>query len=299
MTCMTQAISRRRLLLTAAIGGALPSVTFAQAPAATHAAAHAFEALETKNGGRLGVVAVDTASGRRLAYRADERFPMCSTHKFQTVAAILAMVDAGHLALDRRISYGQADLLEYAPITRKNVDAGFMTVDALCAAAIEWSDNTADNLLLGLIGGPDGWTRYVRSIGDSVSRLDRIEPDLNTSIPGDQRDTTTPEAMVQDLDAPLLRSALSEASRARLKGWMFSSAITDTLLRAGLPQGWRVGDKSGSGKHGTRNDVGMILPPEGTPILAAVFYTDSTAPFPSREKVIAEVGRLIAQGLSA
>ena len=297
---MIQQMTRRCLLLTAAVGGALPAR--AQVSTATHDPAQAqpaLEALEAKNGGRLGVVALDTASERRIDYRADERFAMCSTHKFLTAAAILAMVDAGHMELDRRTAYGQADLLEYAPIARKNLGAGFMTVDALCAAAIEWSDNTADNLLLGLIGGPEGWTRYVRSIGDSVSRLDRTEPTLNTAIPGDPRDTTTPDAMVRNLNAILLGSALSEASRTRLKDWMFASAITDTLLRAGLPKGWRVGDKSGSGDHGTRNDVGMILPPDGAPILAAVFYTESTAPFASREKVIADAGRLIAESFSA
>jgi beta-lactamase class A len=297
---MIQAMTRRCLLLTAAIGGAAPAR--AQAPTATHdpaQAQEALEALEAKNGGRLGVVALDTASGRRIAYRADERFAMCSTHKFLTAAAILQKVDAGHLSLDQPISFGQADLLEYAPITRKNVGSGFMTVDALCAAAIEWSDNTAANLLLGLIGGPEGWTRFVRSIADQTSRLDRTEPTLNTAIPGDPRDTTTPDAMVRNLNAVLLASVLSEASRARLKGWMFASAVTDTLLRAGLPQGWRIGDKSGSGKHGTRNDVGMILPPDGTPILAAVYYTESTAPFASREKVVADAGRIIAENFSA
>ena len=144
-----------------------------------HSSVHAraaLEALEARNGGRLGVVALDTGSGRRIDYRAEERFAMCSTHKFLSAAAVLTMVDQGHMKLDRRVPFGPADLLEYAPIARKNVDAGLMTVDALCEAAIEWSDNTAGNLLLGLIGGPTGWTRYARSIGDTTSRLDRIEP---------------------------------------------------------------------------------------------------------------------------
>jgi beta-lactamase class A len=281
-------------MLTAASGAALPRGARSAAPDLTE---QALAALEATNGGRLGVVAVDTASGRRIAYRADERFPMCSTHKLLSAAAILAMVEAGRITLDQQVPYGPADLLDYAPVTRKHVDAGSMTVDALCAAAVAWSDNTAGNLLLRLIGGPEGWTRYIRSIGDPVSRLDRVETALNTAIPGDPRDTTTPEAMVRDLRAILVGNALNAASRARLEGWMFDSPITGALLRAGLPSGWRVGDKSGAGERGSRNDIGIILPPDGTPVLAAVFYTGSDAPPASRDKTIADVGRLIAKNL--
>lgn len=301
---MTSALTRRAIS-----GAAIAAVIFPRLRALAQAsetsasdamaarAGSALAALEATNGGRLGVAALDIGSGRRISYRADERFAMCSTHKLLTAAAILAMVDQGRMQLDRAIPYGPADLLEYAPVARKNVAGGSMTVDALCAAAIEWSDNTAANLLLGLIGGPSGWTRYARSIGDTVSRLDRTEPALNTGIPGDPRDTTSPDAMLRDLNVVLIETKLSDASRARLLAWMLDSKVTDSLLRAGLPDGWRVGDKSGSGERGTRNDIGMILPSEGAPILAAVYYTQSTEPSASRDKVIAEVGRIIAQGL--
>ena len=251
-------------------------------------------ALEARHGGRLGVVALDTASGRRVGHRADERFAMCSTHKFVSAAAILTRVDQGQLSLDRRVPYSKADLLSYAPITKEHVDTGFMTVEDLCAAAIVWSDNTAANLLLALLDGPAGWTRHVRSLGDTISRLDRTEPDLNSAIPGDARDTTTPDAMIHNLDAVLLGKSLSDASRAKLEGWMFAGKITATLLHAGLPDGWSVGDKSGAGDHGTRNDIGIIKPPRGAPILATVYYTESAEPMASREQVIAEVGRIIA-----
>jgi beta-lactamase class A len=256
-------------------------------------------ALETKHGGRLGVVAVDTASGRRIAYRPREYFAMCSTHKFLSTAAVLSQVDRGRLSLDGQVPYSRADLLSYAPITKQHVGAGFMTVDALCAAAIEWSDSTAANLLLKLIDGPDGWTRYARSLGDTVSRLDRTEPRLNSAIPGDVRDATTPGAMNHDLDAVLLGTALSEASRARLEGWMRAGRITGSLLRAGLPKDWLVGDKSGSGDNGTRNDIGIIRPPRRAPILAAVYYTESTEPPDSRDRVIAEAARTIALAFAA
>ncbi len=257
----------------------------------------ALAALEASHGGRLGVAALDSGSGRRIGYRAEERFAMCSTHKLLTAAAILGMVDRQQLRLDRQVRYGRADLLEYAPVTRDHVATGFMTVDALCAAVIEWSDNTAANLLLELIGGPPGWTRYARSIGDATSRLDRIEPAMSSATPGDLRDTTTPDAMVRDLNLLLVGQGLSDASRTRLANWMFGSKITGNLLHAGLPDGWKVGDKSGSGDHGTRNDIGIIVPPEAAPIVAAVYYTGSAAPPAARDQVIAESGRIIARSL--
>ncbi len=271
-----------------------PAVRPSASDARAAQALRALAALEAKHGGRLGVAARDTGSGRGVRYRAAERFALCSTHKFLSAAAILAQVDLGRMSLDRRVPYTHADLLGYAPVTSKHVGAGFMTVDALCAAAIEWSDNTAANLLLGLLGGPAGWTRYARSLGDMSSRLDRTEPDLNAAIPGDPRDTTTPDAMIRNLDAVLLGKALSDASHARLEGWMLAGQITANLLHAGLPDGWRVGDKSGSGEHGTRNDIGIILPPRAAPILAAVYYTEAPGPLSSREQVIAETGRIIA-----
>lgn len=301
----------RRLFAAAAIGAALSDALSAAhaetAPApqpsvpdhAPGRARDALGALEARNGGRLGVVALDSGSGRRIDYRADERFPMCSTHKLLTAAAILTMTDQGHMTLDRRVPFGRADLLEYAPIARKNVAAGFMTVEALCEAAIEWSDNTASNLLLGLIGGPPGWTRYARSIGDTISRLDRTEPTLNTAIPGDPRDTTTPAAMARDLNLLLLGKELSDASRRRLEKWLLDSKITGDLLHAGLPDGWRIGDKSGAGERGSRSDIGIIWPPEAAPIVAVVYYTGSTEPLAVRNKVIAETGRIIARSLSS
>ena len=223
---------------------------------------------------------------------------MCSTHKFLTVAAILQQVDRGEMSLDRKVSFTHADLLSYAPITRRHADAGVMTVDALAAATTAWSDNTAANLLIALLGGPAGWTRYARSLGDGVSRLDRIEPALNSAIPGDPRDTTSPAAMVRDLDVVLVGKALSDASRKRLQTWMFDSTITNTLLRAGMPEGWRVADKSGAGENGTRNDIGMITRPGTAPLLAAVYYTQAPGDRAAHDRVLADVGRIIARAFA-
>ena len=259
----------------------------------------ALAALEAAQGGRLGVAAFDIDSGGRLGYRAAERFPMCSTHKLVSAAAVLTGVDRGERRLGQRVTYSTTDLLPYAPITRAHVADGGMTLGALCAAALQWSDNTAANLLLAQIGGPAGWTRYARSIGDQVSRLDRTEPTLNAATPGDPQDTTSPNAMLGDLDGALLGNALSEPSRRQLEDWMLAGTITRPLLKAGVPEDWRVADKSGSGDHGTRNDIGVLLRPKKGPILAAVYYTGSAAPMAGQNAVIAAVGRILVERFRA
>lgn len=252
-------------------------------------------ALEARGGGRLGVFAVDTGTGATISHRADERFPMCSTHKVLVGGAILSLIEAGKLRLDQMIPYGSNDLLEYAPVTKKNLSAGAMSVQGLCEAAIRWSDNTADNLLLKLIDGPAGWTRYARSIGDTASRLDRFEPELNTSLAGDPRDTSTPAAMTRTLATLLFGTVLNDASRAHLKGWMLDSEITAKLLPAGVPSGWHVADKSGSGANGSRNDIGVLFPARGAPIVMSVFYTGSAAPQAERETIIARCATIAAR----
>jgi beta-lactamase class A len=220
---------------------------------------------------------------------------MCSTHKWIVGAAILLGVEQGRFRLDQRVPYSLADILDYAPVTKKNLSAGFMTLEALCEAAVRWSDNTADNLLLKLLGGPHEWTRFARSIGDEVSRLDRFEPELNSSIPGDPRDTSSPRAMNHALAAVMFGNALDDASRAYLKRWMLDGEITKNLLAAGLPAGWHVVDKSGSGPNGTRNDVGILYPPRAAPTVISVFSTGSPKPIAERERIIAECARIVAR----
>jgi beta-lactamase class A len=252
-------------------------------------------AIETRHGGRLGVAVFDSASHVSLSFNADERFPMCSTFKFLAVADILTRVDKGTEHLARRIPYGPGDLLGYAPITRAHVGDGSMPLFDLCAAAIEWSDNTAANLLLEIIGDPAGYTRFARSLGDRVTRLDRNEPTLNTCIPGDQRDTTTPEAMLRDMQAILLGTVLSPRSRLQLEAWMIAGQVGGKRIRAGVPLSWRVGDKTGSGDNGTANTLAIMWPPARSPILAAVYYTGSSAPTDTLNAVNADVGRVIAK----
>jgi beta-lactamase class A len=251
-------------------------------------------ALETRVGGRLGVAVLDTGSGRRIEYRAGDRFAMCSTFKLLLAAAVLARVDAGQESLDRVVDYGPRDLLDHAPVTKQHLPDGGMTVSALCAAAVELSDNTAANLLLASIGGPEGLTRYARSLGDTLTRLDRVEPWLNANEPGDPRDTTTPAAMLADVKTLLLGEASSAASRGRLVAWLSASRTGASRLRAGFPPEWRAGDKTGTGNGGATGDVAIAWPPDRPPVIVAAYLTGSTAPLAAREAALAEVGRLAA-----
>jgi beta-lactamase class A len=251
-------------------------------------------ALEARAGGRIGVFVLDTASGLSIAHRSEERFPMCSTFKLLTAAAVLALVDAGSERLDRKIPYGTADLLEYAPVTKAHVGDGAMSLGDLCAAAIDWSDNTAANLLLQVIGGPPAFTRYVRALGDDLTRLDRNEPTLNTAIAGDERDTTTPAAMVGDMRAVLLGDRLSQGSRRQLETWLIGDRVGDKRIHAGLPPSWRVGDKTGTGDNGTANVIAILRPPDRAPLLAAVYYTGSSGSADALNAVHKEIGGIIA-----
>ncbi|WP_148864345.1 class A beta-lactamase [Marinobacter fonticola] len=251
--------------------------------------------IESQNGGRLGVAVLDTASGERLTYRANERFAMTSTFKWVLVAAVLSRVDAGEDALDRQIQYDESDILSYAPIAKQHLPAGEMTVAELSDAAIRYSDNTAANLLLETLGGPAGLTAYIRTLGDDMTRLDRNEPGLNTNRPGDKRDTTTPAAMVGLMRLALVGDALSAASRQQLQDWLIRNTTGDTKLRAGLDPDWTVGDKTGAGDRGASNDVAIVWPKKGAaPILIAVYYSGTMLPNEALNAVHAEVGRVIA-----
>jgi len=246
--------------------------------------------------GRLGVAILDTANNRRIDYHATDRFPMCSTFKLLLAADVLQRVDQQEEQLDRKIAYSPADLLEWAPVTKQHVQEGNMTADALCAAAVEYSDNTAANLLLQTVGGPTGLTQFFRSLGDSVTRLDRNEPSLNTAIKGDERDTTTPAAMLNDLRSVLLDDTLSAAGRQRLEGWLVKNTTGNKRLRAGLPSTWQIGDKTGTGENGARGDLAIVRPPNREPILIVVYTVESPAPDDKVNEAFAAIGKLIGVG---
>lgn len=252
-------------------------------------------ALERRHGGRLGVAILDTTTGRRINHRGEERFAMCSTFKWLLAAQVLARVDRGEESLDRRIVVAGSDIVSHSPVTEQHIGEPGMTVDALCEAAVTRSDNAAANLLLASGGGPEGFTAFARSIGDTWTRLDRIETALNEATPGDPRDTTTPAAMLRDLQAVLLGDVLKPASRERLVAWLVGNRTGDARLRAGLPDTWRVGDKTGSGGHSSHNDVGIAWPPGRAPLLVTAYYAEAEDTTQAqRDAVLADVGRILA-----
>lgn len=255
--------------------------------------------IERDSGGRLGVAVLDTHTGLAWAHRGTERFPMCSTFKFLAAALVLARVDQGQEQLTRRIAVQASDIVPHAPATGPRVGGEPMSMAELCDAAVTLSDNPAANLLLHSFGGPAALTAYARSLGDDFTRLDRIEPGLNEALPGDPRDTTTPEAMLQTLRKVVLGDALSPASRAQMTRWLVDNKTGDRKLRALLPAGWRVGDKTGGGAYGTNNDVGVLWPPGRAPLLVSSYLTQTTADQATRDRALAQVGRLAATLISA
>lgn len=248
-------------------------------------------ALEREHGGRLGVAVLDTDGGRRIAHRGDEHFLICSTFKLLLVAAVLKRANHGTETLDRRIVFEKNALLEYAPITQQHVGPPGMTVAQLCKATIMWSDNTAANLLLASIGGPTAVTQFARSLGDRFTLVDRIEPTLNPY------DTTTPNAMLADMQKLLLGDALSKSSRETLTRWMVDCQTGRRSLRAGMPIGWHVGDKTGqwdgNGSH-ANNDIAIVWPFHRKPLLVTAYYMTNTADVAARKAVLTDVGRIVA-----
>jgi beta-lactamase class A len=249
--------------------------------------------IERMSGGRLGVAVLDLQTNARFGYRADERFPMCSTFKASLAGHILRRVEQGQERLDRVIAYGPQALVSYSPATEKHVGAG-MSVGALCEAAVTLSDNGAANLLLDASGGPAAMTAFWRSVGDTVTRLDRRETDMSQSRPGDVRDTTSPAAMLATLRKLVLGDALSAGSRAQLTAWLVANTTGAKRFRAGVPDGWRVGDKTGSGGHGTTNDIAVLWPPGRAPVVLTAFLTGASASSEGRDTAMASVARLVS-----
>jgi beta-lactamase class A len=248
---------------------------------------------EKNSGGRLGVAVLDSATGARFAWRGDERFAMCSTFKFLLATAILQRVDRGQESLARTIPVHASDLLDPTP-TAGRFAGRAAPIGVLLQGMIEFSDNTAANLLLASLGGPPALTAALRAMGDPVTRLDRNEPTLNEAAPGDPRDTTSPNAMLQDLRNIALGNTLSATSRQRLLGWMRDCQTGLERLRAGLPANWVAGDKTGTSGRGTSNDLAIIWPPTRPPILLTCYLTQSKLDQPGQNAILANVARAIA-----
>jgi beta-lactamase class A len=287
----TPMLDRRRLLALGAL--TLSGRLLAAAPKRFAALPAIFAQMEKVNGGRLGVAVLDTATGERSGYRADERFPLCSSFKFLLAAAVFQQVDGRRQALDHTLRIPPKPLLSHSPLTEPHA-GGTMTIAALCDAVLIQSDNTAANALLATIGGPPGITSFCRSIGDAVTRLDRTELALNESLAGDPRDTSSPAAMAGNLRTLVLGGVLSTASRNQLTRGMEGCQTGLDRLRAKLPAGWRAADKTGSNGEHTCSDNAVFWPPDRPPTIVAAYITQCPGRETKRAAMLAEVGRLVA-----
>lgn len=295
--------AQRRRLLSALAAAPLVLATTACATATAAAPADreaqaALKALDEGFDGRLGVFALDTGSGATLGHRAGERFPMCSSFKAVLAASMLDRSRRQPDWLAHRVRYAKADLVSYSPVTERHAGEG-MTVAELCAATVQYSDNGAANLLMAQSGGPQALTAFARSQGDSIFRLDRIEPALNSAIPGDERDTTTPEAMARLLQRLVLGDGLPPQERQQLADWLRGNTTGARRIRAGVPASWTVGDKTGTGAHGSASDIGVVWRPGMAPLALAIYTTRPKAVAPADEAVIAEAARIVARWAGA
>ncbi|MFT3761871.1 MAG: class A beta-lactamase [Pseudoxanthomonas sp.] len=282
---------------TLAAAVALPAL--ARTPASASAAADDFAALEKRSGGRLGVCLWHPASGRRSGHRLDERFPMCSTFKFLLAAAALHRAERGELSLDRRVPVRPADMLGNSPVSERHVGKD-MTVRDMCRATVTTSDNAAANLLLWLVGEPAGLTAFLRAQGDAVTVVARYEPEANRFALGDPRDTTSPAAMAGNLQRFVLGDALEPASRAQLADWLIDNQTGDKRLRAGLPRGWRVGDKTGNNGRDTTNDIAVLWPADGgAPWILTAFLQGASGGDDERDAVLKRVAEIAAGSMAA
>ncbi|WP_408638182.1 class A beta-lactamase [Nonomuraea corallina] len=288
-------------MTTALAGGVTAAPAAVAAPAAREDALRAeLRRLETSYRGRIGAFAIDTGTGRTFGYRAHERFPSLSTFKAVLCGAVLDKArteDPG--LMERTLRWTRKDVVDHSPVSGlpENVKNG-MTPAQLCHATITLSDNTAANVLLKQIGGPAGMTRYYRSLGDRVGRLDRWETELNDWKPGERRDTVTPASMARDLKRLTVGDALAPADRKRLTGWLKATTTGNERIKAGLPAGWTSGDKTGTGGvHATAHDIAIAWPRSGAPVIIAVYTWRRAADAEVDQTVIAKTASLLVRRL--
>ncbi len=287
--------------------GALCCAALAATGATPHnpASTQKLAALEARIGGRIGLYAIDTGTGAVLLRHADERFAFCSSFKWLLAADVLeralqAVRGRAQISVEQRVPYTKAELVGHSPVTRDHLNEGAMSVGALCDAVIEASDNGAANLLLPLVGGPTGVTAWLRGKGDATTRLDRIEPALNTNLAGDPRDTSTPAAMAATMRRLLVGDDLPPEARDRVLRAMERSETGAQRLRAGIPKDWRAADKTGTcGERGAVNDLAVLWPPGRKPIVVASFLSDSASDLAVLEGAQRELGAIIAAEFAA
>jgi beta-lactamase class A len=274
---------------------ATASTTTGVAATTTATDSAAFAKLETQFHAQLGVYAINTGTGRSVAYQADERFAFCSTIK-AFAASVLLQRDTDQ-QFGKVISYSKSDLVDYSPVTSQHVGTG-MTLTAILAAALDISDNTALNLMLNQIGGPAALQSALRGLGDTTTNVDRPEPGVNSATPGDTRDTSTARALATDLRTFVLGDALTASRRAQLVSWLQANTTGGPYIRAAVLAGWKVGDKTGNGDYGTRNDIAVFWPPTGAPIVIAVLSNRGTNPnASSADALLADATKIALQSV--
>lgn len=248
--------------------------------------------------GRIGVMAIDISSGRTWQYRAHERFPMMSTFKPLACAHMLTLGEQGAIDPQSITPIREEDLVPYAPVTADLVGGKGISLIDLCEVTLRTSDNVAANLILRATGGPPALTKYIRSLGDPVTRLDRFEVALNEAVPGDPRDTTTPAAMVDLLKKLLLGQGLSETAQQQLKEWMSANAVSDTMLRSVLPGEWRIADRSGAGQNGSRAISAVVWKNDNTPVVVGIYITQSGVDMATLNSTIADIGSHVFRSIA-
>ncbi|MEW1655599.1 class A beta-lactamase [Streptomyces sp. NPDC093707] len=274
----------------------VPAAATTQANPAAKQSAGDFKELERKYGARLGVYAVNTGDGREVAFNADERFAYASTFKAFAAAAVLRKYSSS--GMDKVIKYTRSDLVDHSPVTEKHVDTG-MTLRDLCDAAVRYSDNAAANLLFDALGGPKGLAAALAQAGDTTTKVERREPELNEWSPGATQDTTTPRAWAADLRTFVLGDALGKDEREQLTQWLRTNTTGDELIRAGVPKGWKVGDKTGGGGvYAVRNDIAVVWPPNAAPIVMAIMSNRGAKDADYDNKLIAEAASVVTKTLS-
>ncbi|MEV6029790.1 class A beta-lactamase [Nonomuraea sp. NPDC052116] len=284
-------------------GGALPAgaasaTSSVQALSGEAQARKELRALEASFKGRIGAYAIDTATGRTIGYRSNERFPLLSTFKAMACAAVLHKARTSDPGLmERVVRWTADDLKPNSPTTEKHVEDG-LTVNQLCEATITLSDNTAGNMVLKQIGGPAGLTQYFRTLKDPISRLDRWETELNDWTPKEKRDITTPASIARDLRAVTTGNALTAKDREQLNAWMIATKTGDARIRAGLPKTWTIGDKTGTNSaFGGANDIAVIWPKKGASPIIMTIYTNRAAGETGDDTAIARTATILARGL--
>ncbi|PEO17461.1 class A beta-lactamase BlaIII [Bacillus wiedmannii] len=255
-----------------------------------------FAKLEKEYDAKLGIYALDTGTNQTVAYHSDDHFAFASTSKSLAVGALLRKNSLE--ALDQRITYTHEDLSNYNPITEKHVDTG-MTLKELADASVRYSDSTAHNLILKQLGGPSEFEKILREVGDTVTTSERFEPELNEVHPGETHDTSTPEAIAKTLQSFTLGTALPTEKRELLVDWMKRNTTGDKLIRAGVPKGWEVADKTGAGSYGTRNDIAIIWPPNKKPIVLAILSNHDKEDAKYDDKLIADATKVVLSTLKA